>query len=257
MNRLLYQGTLQFDIQIAEINGGGLRNAIPRESNALIVVPASKVSEFTTAFKKWVAEQYVEIQTIDPDLSITLTETAMPQNVMETVAQLAIVRAVYAAHNGVYAMSAAISDLVETSNNIARVTIAEGNVSIGCLTRSSVDTAKMDLAHALEATFTLAGCTVDFSGNYPGWTPRPDSEILNVLQSQYEKLFDEKPKIVACHAGLECGILGQHYPDMDMISFGPTIEGAHSPDERVNITSVQKFWKFILEALKHAPEKKN
>ena len=145
---------------------------------------------------------------------------------MEKSAQEKILKAIYAAHNGVYAMSAAIPDLVETSNNIARVEVKSGKIKIGCLTRSSVDTAKMDLANSLKCVFELADCTVTLSGEYPGWSPNPNSEILEVLKVQYESLFNEKPEVVACHAGLECGILGNNYPEMDMISFGPTIKGA-------------------------------
>jgi len=151
-------------------------------------------------------------------------------------------------------MSPGIAGLVETSNNIARVVAKEGTIKIGCLTRSSVNSAKMDLANALKSAFQLAGCSVTMDGEYPGWNPNPDSAILKVMEGKYETLFGAKPDVVACHAGLECGILGQNYPDMDMISFGPTIHGAHSPDERVSIKSVQKFWKYVLEILKDIPK---
>ena len=159
------------------------------------------------------------------------------------------------AHNGVYRMSADMDDLVETSNNIARVIVKDGELSIGCLTRSSVETSKYDLANALRSAFELFGCEVVFSGSYPGWTPNVNSEILKVLEKVYERQNNEKPKVVACHAGLECGILGTNYPDMDMISFGPTIHGAHSPDERASIKSAQKFWRFVLEILESIPKK--
>ena len=151
-------------------------------------------------------------------------------------------------------MSAAIPDLVETSNNVAKVEVKGGSIRIACLTRSSVDSAKIDLANALRCTFELGGLDVAFGGQYPGWNPNPNSPILKLLESKYEKLFLEKPKVVACHAGLECGILAKSYPEMDMISFGPTIKGAHSPDERVNIKSVQKFWTFLLSVLKDIPK---
>ena len=145
-------------------------------------------------------------------------------------------------------------DLVETSNNIARVNIKNGRVTIGCLTRSSVESSKMDLAMMLRATFELTGCDVELSGDYPGWEPDMDSSILKVLRSLYEELYNEKPHVAACHAGLECGLLGTNYPDMEMISFGPNIRGAHSPDERAQISSVQKFWGFVLEILKNIPK---
>ena len=168
-------------------------------------------------------------------------------------AQGKLIKGVYAAVNGVYVMSVAIPDLVETSNNIARIQVKDGEITIGCLTRSSVETGKMDLAHSLKSVFELAGFEVVFSGSYPGWNPNPNSEILKVAKGLYQGLFKEEARVVACHAGLECGILGQNYPDMDMISFGPTIIGPHSPDERVSISSVQKFWKFLTELLKQTP----
>jgi len=153
-------------------------------------------------------------------------------------------------------MSPDFDDLVEASNNIAKVEVGNGQLTVKCLTRSSVESSKMDVANGLRSAFELMGCEVEFSGSYPGWSPNPDSAILDVLVDIYEKQHNEKPNVVACHAGLECGILGTHYPDMDMISFGPTIKGAHSPAERANIESLQKFWNFVLEILKQIPEKK-
>jgi dipeptidase D len=150
-------------------------------------------------------------------------------------------------------MSAAFPDLVETSNNLARVSVKDGQILIACLTRSSVNSAKMDLATALQATFELAGFETTLGGAYPGWTPNPDSAILELMKNKYQELYKAAPKVMACHAGLECGILGQNYPNMDMVSFGPTIKGAHSPDERVQISSVQKFWDYLRESLKEIP----
>lgn len=255
MNRLLYHTALKYTVRISTIDGGSLRNAIPRESTAKIVVDKSQASGFEDDFKGLAAIIKNELQFLEPKLVIVLETCEPPKMVMEPGSQEKLLKSLYAAHNGVYAMSASIPDLVETSNNIAKVTVNNGNVIIGCLTRSSVDSAKMDLAHALRSTFELAGCEVTFDGNYPGWQPDPSSAILEVLKGKYETLFNQKPRVMACHAGLECGILGQNYPDMDMISFGPTIRGAHSPDERVGISSVQKFWKFLLTVLKDIPKK--
>jgi len=145
--------------------------------------------------------------------------------------------------------------MVETSNNVARVIVKDGSIKIGCLTRSSSETNKWDLANSLRSCFELAGFTVEYGGNYPGWLPNVNSEILKVVTNLYEELNQEKPHVAACHAGLECGILGQNYPKMDMVSFGPNIRGAHSPDERAQISSTQKFWKFLLEILKNIPKK--
>ena len=255
MNRLLFNAIADFNIQISEIDGGSLRNAIPRESFAKIAVDKDKTKAFETAFKTWADTIKAELATNEPALTMTMSTIATPAKVMPKDIQDKVVKAIYTAHNGVYAMSAAISDLVETSNNIARVIVKNGQIKIGCLTRSSVNSAKMDLANALKSAFELADFTVTFAGEYPGWNPNPDSAILKLMESKYEALYGAKPQVVACHAGLECGILGQNYPDMDMISFGPTIKGAHSPDERVSITSVQKFWEFVQEILKHIPKK--
>jgi len=255
MNRLLYHNAKKQGIRVSEIDGGGLRNAIPRESKAILIVSATEVSNFETTFSTLSATIKQELTGVEPGVDITLKKTTVPEQVMEISTQEKLLNALYSAYNGVYAMSSAIPDLVETSNNIARVEVADGKITIACLTRSSVNSAKMDLAYALKATFELADCVVTFSGDYPGWNPSQHSPILEVLREQYRRLFHEEPKVAACHAGLECGILGQHYPNMDMISFGPTIEGAHSPDEKVKISSVQKFWNFLLEILKHIPEK--
>jgi dipeptidase D len=197
-----------------------------------------------------------EFKTMEPDLEIVVSKIDAPEKIMDLGVQEGITRALYAACNGVYRMSPDIKDLVETSNNIARVIIKNGAIKIGCLTRSSVESTKLDLANTLRSTFELTGCEVELSGDYPGWAPNMDSAILKVLAPIYERLNNgEKPHIAACHAGLECGILGTNYPDMDMISFGPTIKGAHSPDERAQISSAQKYWKFVLEILKNIPKK--
>jgi len=253
MNRLLY--AVIEDIQISEINGGSLRNAIPRESVATVVfeieteaVILSLLNALSDTIKK-------ELKTMEPNLQITFSETDLPKKTMPFAAQVQLVNAIYAACNGVYRMSADIPDLVETSNNIARVIVKDGGIKVGCLTRSSVESSKWDLANALRATFELAGCDVEFSGDYPGWTPNMDSSILKVMRNLYTKLNNEEPHVAACHAGLECGILGTNYPDMEMISFGPNIKGAHSPDERAQISSAQKYWKFVLEILKEIPKK--
>ncbi|MFJ1474440.1 aminoacyl-histidine dipeptidase [Capnocytophaga cynodegmi] len=253
MNRLLFDGFENFGLRISEINGGGLRNAIPRESTAIVVVDKVQNEAFEFEFKQLTEVIKHELQIIEPNLSIALESTNLPENVMELGVQEGVLRSIYTAHNGVYAMSKSISDLVETSNNIARVVVKDGEIKIHCLTRSSVESAKFDLANALRSAFELSGFEVEFTGSYPGWEPDVNSSILKVLKEQYEKLFGEKPNVVACHAGLECGILGQNYPNMEMISFGPTIKGAHSPDEKVNIKSVQKFWKYLLEILKNIP----
>jgi dipeptidase D len=256
MNRLLFDGFDNFGLQIAQIQGGSLRNAIPRESMAKVIIAEVYDEAFVFDMQQIVNEIKVEFKTTEPNLEVVFEKLkTVPAKVMPSIAQFYFVRAMYTAHNGVYRMSADFEDLVETSNNIAKVIVGEGQLSVQCLTRSSVETSKFDLANALRSAFELMGCEVEFSGSYPGWTPNSKSEILDVLVGIYEKQNNEKPKVVACHAGLECGILGTNYPDMDMISFGPTIHGAHSPDERASISSAQKFWKFVLEILENIPVK--
>ena len=256
MNRLLFDGFDNFGLQISEIKGGSLRNAIPRESQAKVIIAEVYDEAFVFDMQQIVNEIKTELKTTEPSLEVVFEKMdATPAKVMPTIAQFYFVRAMYTAHNGVYRMSADFDNLVETSNNIAKVIVGEGQLSVQCLTRSSVETSKFDLANGLRSAFELMGCEVEFSGSYPGWTPNSKSEILDVLVPIYEKQNGDKPKVVACHAGLECGILGTNYPEMDMISFGPTIHGAHSPDERASISSSQKFWKFVLEILANIPVK--
>ena len=256
MNRLLFDGFENFGLQISEINGGSLRNAIPRESVATVVVARMYDEAYVFDMQEIISDIKNEFKTTEPNLVIEIIKSVLPEKVMDLGVQEGIIRSIYAAQNGVYSMSADMENLVETSNNIARVIIKDGEIAIGCLARSSVETSKFDLANALRSAFELSGCEVTLAGSYPGWTPNVNSEILDVLVAIYEKQNNEKPKVVACHAGLECGILGTNYPDMDMISFGPTIHGAHSPDERASIKSAQKFWKFVLEILESIPVKK-
>lgn len=257
MNRLLFDGFENFGLQIAEISGGSLRNAIPRESVAKVIIAAIYDEAFVFDMQEIINEIKAEFKTMEPNLTIEIVKSdSTPAKVMDLGVQEGLLRAIYAAHNGVYRMSADMADLVETSNNIARVIVKDGEISIQNLTRSSVETSKFDLANALRSAYELFGCEVEFGGSYPGWTPNVNSEILDVLTSIYEKQNGSKPNVVACHAGLECGILGTNYPNMDMISFGPTIHGAHSPDERASISSAQKYWKFVLEILQNIPVKK-
>ncbi|SKB47971.1 aminoacyl-histidine dipeptidase [Maribacter arcticus] len=250
MNRLLYLG-LDYNMRISSLEGGSLRNAIPRESTCQLNIGRKHVAEVVTKFNALADAIKAELKVQEPNLTINLEEIKPAKEVMGLGAQGKLIKAIYAAHNGVYAMSASIENLVETSNNIARILVKDGKITVACLTRSSVDSAKLDLANSLRSVFELGGFDVKSSGAYPGWNPNPDSKILSITKNTYINLFKEEPKVIACHAGLECGILGQNYPDIDMVSFGPTILGAHSPDERVSISSVQKFWKLLLEILKN------
>ncbi|MGB3343142.1 MAG: aminoacyl-histidine dipeptidase [Aequorivita sp.] len=252
MSRLLY--ATKDSMKLAKLAGGSLRNAIPRESVAEVMVASE--DDFLKDFKAMKNAIAMEFKSLEPNLSITAEKTATAYDkVMADIDQIKFLNAMNAAHNGVYRMSPDIEDLVETSNNIAKVSVEEGKIKIECLTRSSVESSKTDLANVLTSAFELAGYKVKLAGDYPGWAPNMDSAILKVLDNLYLEMNGEKANVAACHAGLECGILGQNYPEMDMISFGPTIKGAHSPDERASISSAQKYWKFVLEILKNIPKK--
>jgi dipeptidase D len=241
-------------MRVCGIDGGGLRNAIPRESVAEVVVSNDK----DAAFKNFIVEETdairFEYKTTDPNLQIELISIEVPASVLLQDFQGKLLRAIYACPNGIHRMSPDIKDLVQTSNNLARVLIKDGQFTIQCLTRSSVDSEKMDHARAIQSALELAGAKVAFSGSYPGWAPKPEMSIVKLMSNLYEEMFHSKPLVDACHAGLECGIIGAHYPNMEMISFGPNILGAHSPDERVQISSVQKFWSYLMEILKRIPE---
>ncbi len=255
MNRLLFDSYTYFGLLISDINGGSLRNAIPRESFATIVIDTISKEPFLFEINELITTIKKEFISLEPNLSVELKQVKTPEKVMALGVQEGFIKAIYASLNGVYRMSPDIKDLVETSNNVARVIVKDGNIKIGCLTRSSSESNKWDLANSLRSCFELAGFTVEYGGNYPGWLPNVNSEILKIATETYETLHNEKPHVAACHAGLECGILGQNYPKMDMVSFGPNIRGAHSPDERAQISSSQKFWKFLLEILKNTPKK--
>ena len=255
MNRLLFDGLEKYGLRISEVNGGSLRNAIPRESFASIVINTNAKESFLLDSSKIIYTIKQEFSTLESNLEIEIQEVESPKSIMEIDAQESFIKSIYAALNGVYRMSPDVEGLVETSNNIAKIIVKNGAIKIGCLTRSSSESNKWDLANSLKACFELGGFNVDFAGTYPGWLPNMNSSILKVVESTYINLFNEQPNVAACHAGLECGILGQNYPKMEMISFGPNIKGAHSPDERAQISSTQKFWKLLQEVLKNIPER--
>ena len=253
LGRLL--ASISADYRIAEINGGGLRNAIPREAWAMIVVDNADVAEVSRAIEKAAWEIKEGYEQIDPNLTIHIdAEIKAPEKALSIEDSKDFTHLLNALHNGVYKMSEDIADLVEASNNVARVELKDGSAEIQNLTRSSVENSKMELANKLKQDFGNAGFETTLSGSYPGWQPNPNSEILKTLESLYKEMFQEQPNVAACHAGLECGILGERVPGLDMISFGPTIRGAHSPDERASISSTQKFWKYLLEILKQTPK---
>ena len=249
MNRLLYKTGNAYGLRIASIDGGSLRNAIPRESTAVVALPEGKVTAFQEAFTERKAEIEQEFAAVEPDLEISMEPVDAPEKVMALEDQEKILAALYAVPNGVWRMSPDIPDLVETSSSLARVIVKDGEFTTQSLQRSSIESGKHDVASAVRAAFESIGATVENDGDYPGWAPKADSKVLRLMQPLYQELFAEEPKVAACHAGLECGIIGQHYPGLDMISFGPTIRHPHSPDEKVRIASVEKFWRYLTGAL--------
>ncbi len=254
MNRLFYTISQTIGMQLHSLDGGSLRNAIPRESAAVVVIPYGQKELFLLLLKQYSETLTEEYRSIEPSLTVTAREVPLPSKVMVNADFKKIVNTIYALPNGVFRMSPDIKDLVEASTNLARVIVKDGEFITQSLQRSSVESTKSDVSNALKAAFENMGCTVQQAGDYPGWKPDPDSDILKLMVGLYQQIFGKEPKVEACHAGLECGILGSHLPGMDMISFGPTIRGAHSPDERVQISSVKKFWTYLLAVLKEIPK---
>lgn len=255
MVRILLPLMKELGVQLASIEGGSLRNAIPREAFATLAIPANNVEEAKKLTQMHFDQLKVELAAHEPDLKITLEKTETPKSVIENRVALNVVMSVYACPNGVERMSDAMPGLVETSNNLAIVKSDNGIIEVNMLMRSSVDSAKDVLAAAIVSTFELAGAKVKLTGGYPGWKPNMDSAILSTMKSVYSNMYGKEPEVKAIHAGLECGILGGAYPNWDMISCGPTIRSPHSPDERVNIETVEKWWNYVVEVLKNAPKK--
>lgn len=249
MNRLLWQAARKFGLRVSRIEGGSLRNAIPRESTAVVCFPADQVD----AGLAWLAEETRVLQqenhVTDPQLQIAAAPVDGQFSLLPMEVQRVLLAVISGTLSGIYRMSPSIAGLVQTSNNLARVVVSEGRITVMCLARSSVDTERDELTRNLTSVLELLGGSVDVAGEYPGWQPEPTSQLVQTMTSLYREMFNEEPHVAACHAGLECGIIGSKFPGMEMISFGPNILGAHSPDERVQISSVKKFWGFFTETL--------
>ena len=251
MNRLL-NVALNFNLNIAEINGGSLRNAIPRESFSKIVVNSY---DFLEKLDKVVAEIKNEYSISEPDLSIEVNKIDCPKIGLSFSDSKEVIDVIYSVFNGVFKMSQTIEGLVETSSSLARVILNDGEFITQSLQRSSVESSKFDIARTIGSAFLNISANVEHTGSYPGWEPNKNSQILDLMVSLYKNMFKSDPKVQACHAGLECGILNERYPGLDMISFGPTIKNPHSPDEKVHIKSVEKFWNLLIEVLRNIPLK--
>ncbi len=248
--RFLKDAVANFEARLASVDGGNMRNSIPREASAVITIPAESYQDVQDLVDRYEDLFLREYDGVEPDLHFVGEEVECPKTEMPEDVQDFLIHAVTLCPHGVYRVIPEMPDIVETSNNIAIIETKDNKVSVICLTRSSVESRKEELASVIQSAFSLAGAEVEFSGAYPGWKPNFKSGLLKVMKETYEKEFGNSPRIVTIHAGLECGIIGSKYEGMEMISFGPTIEHPHSPDERVNIATVQKFYRYVLAALK-------
>ncbi len=253
--RIIKHAVKELDAAISHVDGGGLRNAIPRESEAHLVIPGGREDDLISAVNRLERIFKNELFAVEPDLNISIEKRNAPTSMIDPETSRRLINGIIACPNGVMRMSNSMQGLVETSTNLASVNTGKGEATIKCLMRSSVDSSRDELAGMMESLFSLAGADINFSGAYPGWKPDMDSEILQVMRNVYNELYGKIPEIKAIHAGLECGLIGGAYPKLDMISFGPTIRYPHSPDEKVHIESVEKFWVFLVETLKNIPVK--
>ena len=252
--RFLKDAVANYEARLAYVEGGSLRNSIPREAEAVITIPAEGYDDMMNLVDDYETLFVTEYQGVEDNIHLSAEEIECPKTEMPEEVQDFLIHAITVCPHGVYRMMPEMPDIVETSNNLAMIkTEKQGEeevVSVFCLTRSAVESRKNELREMIQSAFSMAGADVEFSGDYPGWKPNLGSRILNTMKSIYKQEFAVEPRIVIIHAGLECGIIGRNYPGMDMISFGPTIEHPHSPDERVNIATVQKFYAFLLATLK-------
>ncbi|MCD6347967.1 MAG: aminoacyl-histidine dipeptidase, partial [Bacteroidales bacterium] len=249
LNRFLWDNTEELKIRISSFEGGNLRNAIPREAQCLIALPLENKETAIERFKAYEQTIHKEMPVTAPDLHLAVSQADLPAKVIDQKTQTNLLNALYACPHGVFAWSQSMENMVETSTNLAAVKFSDRRIKVTTSQRSSLESARNDIANMLEATFKLAGAETERSGGYPGWNPNPNSPLVSLSEKIYTKMFGLAPVVRAIHAGLECGLFLEKYPDLDMISFGPTIRGAHSPDERLDIESSQKFWRYLIELL--------
>ncbi len=257
LNRFLSETSQKHDMYLCEIAGGNLRNAIAREAHAIIAIPEADKHDLRAELNVFAAEVQAEYAVTDPGLQLILESEAPDQKAIDRDTAKRLLQTIYATPHGVFAMSRDIPGLVETSTNLASVKMKPGNIiRIETSQRSSIESSKQDIANMVRTVFEMGGAKISFGDGYPGWKPNPHSEILEIATESYKRLFGVGAQVKAIHAGLECGLFLAKYPTLDMISFGPTLRGVHSPDERMHIPSVEKFWKHLLDILIHIPVKK-
>lgn len=253
--RLISDIVDRLDLRIADVMGGGMRNAIPREAEATVVVAPDDVAELKDIVSDFEKQLKSELKAVEPSLEIKLEECNLPKSVLDENTQENLISGVIICPNGVIAMNTELVGTVDTSTNLASVNASNGVIKMACLLRSSTDQRKAFLGKRIETLFTNLGATVELTGSYPGWQPNMESPILKAMKEIHTSEWGVAPNVIVVHAGLECGLLGSKYPNWDMVSFGPTIRSPHSPDEKVNIASVAKFWKFLTLALENTPKK--
>lgn len=250
ITRILWKAQYELGLRLAMIDGGNLRNAIAREAVAVVTVPADKSLCLEKMVAEFCTKMQFEFRSTEPNLNVAIEASEMPKSLVDAKSQENLLNGLFACAHGVLAMSREIPNFVETSTNLASVKMDDQKIYITTSQRSSVESAKEAAAQKIEATFRLMGCNVEHSDGYPGWTPNPDSKVLKVAVDTYKQLFGHEPVVRAIHAGLECGLIGEKYEGMDMISYGPTLRGVHSPDERIEIKTVKMFWDHTLAILK-------
>lgn len=254
LNRFLYASMKKYDMYLCSIDGGNLHNAIPREASAVIAVPEADKESVRVDLNIFASEVENEYNVTEPNVEFVLESDGVCGKAIDRDTASRMIKAIHGVYCGVFAMSQDIPGFVETSTNLASVKMNEpGNIRIVTSQRSSIMSARTNVADSVTAVFELAGATVFSNEGYPGWKPNPDSEILKISVDAYKRLFGEEPKVKAIHAGLECGLFLEKYPNLDMVSFGPTLRGVHSPDERMLIPTVDKFWRHLLEVLANIP----
>ena len=253
--RVVHDLLMEFDCQLASFEGGNMRNAIPREAHAVLVFNPDDMEGLEDYIREYEAQINEEYTPIESNISLKMEETDMPTMVVPEEIQDNMINVLMACQDGVMRMIPTVPDTVETSSNLAIVTIGEGKAEVKILARSSCDTMKDFLADSLTACFSMAGMKVELSGGYSGWQPDVNSPILHAMRLSYQQQFGVEPAVKVIHAGLECGIIGANCPGLDMVSFGPTLMSPHSPDERAYIPSVGKFYSFLTATLEQVPEK--
>ncbi len=257
LNRFLSEAFKKYDLYLCEIEGGNLRNAIAREAHAVIAIPEEQKHEIRADLNIFAAAVQAEYAVVDPDLKLIMESETAHLKAIDKDTTKRLFQTIYVSPHGVFAMSQDIQGLVETSTNLASVKMKPNHIiRIETSQRSSTASSKEDIANMVRTAFEMGGAQVSFGDGYPGWKPNPHSEILEIATASYKRLFGTEAQVKAIHAGLECGLFLDKYPSLDMVSFGPTLRGVHSPDERMLIPTVDKFWKHLLDILENIPEKK-